>query len=218
MKIAGLDIGSTGCKLTVFDSDGSCLGRAYRDYPVKRTKTAHEVEAQDIIDSVFEVMEEVGRRHPDIAGIGVTSFGETFALTDGTGNPLHTAMLYTDPSYSGRQFEVYCYLDGKLESSFGFVIGEEYEDQYVQYYTYPYTLISSGYEYISTTVIFKAMPQQGDGDYISFDRLELRDPSSGEVYIPDMAEAWRESYIKLFAKDPVVEHNSAGSESAGSVG
>ena len=97
MKIAGLDIGSTGCKLTIFDSDGSCLGKAYRDYPVKRTKTAHEVEAQDIIDSVFEVMEEMGRRHPDIAGIGVTSFGETFVLTDKAGCPLHTAMLYTDP-------------------------------------------------------------------------------------------------------------------------
>lgn len=97
MKIAGLDIGSTGCKLTVFDSDGSCLGKAYRDYPVKRTKTAHEVEAQDIIDSVFEVMEEMGRRHPDIAGIGVTSFGETFVLTDKAGCPLHTAMLYTAP-------------------------------------------------------------------------------------------------------------------------
>ena len=66
MKIAGLDIGSTGCKLTVFDSDGSCLGKAYRDYPVKRTKTAHEVEAQDIIDSVFEVMEEMGRRSAQI--------------------------------------------------------------------------------------------------------------------------------------------------------
>lgn len=97
MKIAGLDIGSTGCKLTIFDSDGSCLGKAYRDYPVKRTKTAHEVEAQDIIDSVFEVMEEMGRWHPDIAGIGVTSFGETFVLTDKAGCPLHTAMLYTDP-------------------------------------------------------------------------------------------------------------------------
>lgn len=134
------------------------------------------------------------------------------AINGGAYGPYSQFMLYTDPSYSGRQFEVYCYLDGKLESSFGFVIGEEYEDQYVLYYTYPYTLISSGYEYINTTVIFKAMPQQGDGDYIFFDRLELRDPSSGEVYIPDMAEAWRESYIKLFAKDPVAEHNSSGSE------
>ena len=31
MKIAGLDIGTTGCKLTVFDSDGTYLGKAYRD-------------------------------------------------------------------------------------------------------------------------------------------------------------------------------------------
>ena len=36
MKIAGLDIGTTGCKLTVFDENGKELGKAYRDYPVKR--------------------------------------------------------------------------------------------------------------------------------------------------------------------------------------
>ena len=36
-------------------------------------------------------------RFPDIAGLGVTSFGETFVLTDAEGNPLHPAMLYTDP-------------------------------------------------------------------------------------------------------------------------
>ena len=31
MKIAGLDIGTTGCKLTVFDESGSELGKSYRD-------------------------------------------------------------------------------------------------------------------------------------------------------------------------------------------
>ena len=36
MKIAGLDIGTTGCKLTVFDENGDQLGKAYRDYPVRR--------------------------------------------------------------------------------------------------------------------------------------------------------------------------------------
>ena len=36
MKIAGLDIGTTGCKCTVFDEEGRYLDRAYRDYPVKR--------------------------------------------------------------------------------------------------------------------------------------------------------------------------------------
>ncbi len=36
MKIAGLDIGTTGCKCTVFDEQGKDLGKAYRDYPVRR--------------------------------------------------------------------------------------------------------------------------------------------------------------------------------------
>ena len=35
MKIAGLDIGTTGCKCTVFDEEGRYIDRAYRDYPVK---------------------------------------------------------------------------------------------------------------------------------------------------------------------------------------
>ena len=36
MKIAGLDIGTTGCKLTVFDENGTYLDKAYRTYPVGR--------------------------------------------------------------------------------------------------------------------------------------------------------------------------------------
>ena len=39
MKIAGLDIGTTGCKCTVFDEQGKYLGKAYRDYPVRRAHT-----------------------------------------------------------------------------------------------------------------------------------------------------------------------------------
>ena len=41
MKIAGLDIGTTGCKLTVFDENGAQLGMAYRDYPVRRQVSGH---------------------------------------------------------------------------------------------------------------------------------------------------------------------------------
>lgn len=97
MKIAGLDIGTTGCKLTVFDQDGAYLDKAYQDYPIKRQKGEHEVDAEAIMEGVLSVMKEIGRKHPDIAGIGVTSFGETFVLADEYGTPLHPAMLYTDP-------------------------------------------------------------------------------------------------------------------------
>jgi len=96
-KIAGLDIGTTGCKCTVFDENGTYLGKAYRDYPVRREVSGHEVDVSTIMDGVYAVLAEMAEQYPDIAGIGVTSFGETFVMTDEAGEPLHTAMLYTDP-------------------------------------------------------------------------------------------------------------------------
>lgn len=97
MKIAGLDIGTTGCKCTVFDERGTCLGKAYRDYPVKRGVGGHEVDVSAIMEGVCEVIRELSVRFGDIGGLGVTSFGETFVMTDERGVPLHRAMLYTDP-------------------------------------------------------------------------------------------------------------------------
>lgn len=97
MKIAGLDIGTTGCKLTVFDGQGRYLDKAYRDYPVKRAEGGHEVDVSAIMDGVYAVISQMAEKYKDIAGIGVTSFGETFVMTDEAGNPLHMAMLYTDP-------------------------------------------------------------------------------------------------------------------------
>ena len=97
MKIAGLDIGTTGCKCTVFDEQGKYLGKAYRDYPVTRGLGGHEIDVSRIMDGVYAAIREMAEQYPDIAGIGVTSFGETFVMTDAQGVPLHTAMLYTDP-------------------------------------------------------------------------------------------------------------------------
>ncbi|MCR5590621.1 MAG: carbohydrate kinase [Lachnospiraceae bacterium] len=97
MKIAGLDIGTTGCKLTVFDKNGAELGKSYRDYPVQRNAEGHEIDAAVLMDAVFDVISDMAAKFPDIAGIGVTSFGETFVMTDERGTPLASAMLYTDP-------------------------------------------------------------------------------------------------------------------------
>ncbi len=97
MKIAGLDIGTTGCKCTVFDEDGKILDNAYRDYPVRRQATGHEIDMLILRDSVMAVISDMAHKYGDIAGLGVTSFGETTILTDENGEPLHMAMLYTDP-------------------------------------------------------------------------------------------------------------------------
>ena len=97
MKIAGLDIGTTGCKCTVFDEQGKYLGKSYRDYPVKRKVGGHEIDVATMMEGVYECIREMARKYPDIEGIGVTSFGETFVCTDENGTPLFPAMLYTDP-------------------------------------------------------------------------------------------------------------------------
>ena len=97
MKIAGLDIGTTGCKCTVFDESGSYLDKAYRDYPARRRVTGHEIDVSAIMDGVLGAIREMAEKYPDIGGIGITSFGETFVMTDAEGRPLHDSMLYTDP-------------------------------------------------------------------------------------------------------------------------
>ena len=97
MKIAGLDIGTTGCKCTVFDEHGKELDKVYKDYPVKRGISGHEIDVANLMEGVYGVIRETTENFPDIAGMGVTSFGETFVMTDEEGNPLAPAMLYTDP-------------------------------------------------------------------------------------------------------------------------
>lgn len=117
MKIAGLDIGTTGCKLTVFDETGAYLDRAYQDYPVQRGVREHEMEVTHVMDGVLAVIKTMASRYPDIAGIGVTSFGETCVLADEQGSPLHRAMLYTDPRGGEECRYLTEQLDGKTIAS-----------------------------------------------------------------------------------------------------
>lgn len=96
MHLAGLDVGTTGCKVTVYNQDGAYLGGAYEAYPVRRSPSAHEVDAGDIWAAAQEVIRQTAEQY-GIDGIGVTSFGETFVLLDEEDRPLLPSMLYTDP-------------------------------------------------------------------------------------------------------------------------
>ena len=50
MRFLGLDIGTTGCKLTLFDETGAQLAKSYCDYPVSRKVGTHEVDAKAILE------------------------------------------------------------------------------------------------------------------------------------------------------------------------
>ncbi|MBQ8813527.1 MAG: carbohydrate kinase [Lachnospiraceae bacterium] len=96
MFLAGLDIGTTGCKISVFQTDGRFLDNVYREYPVQRSHNVHEVDAGSIWSAVQTVIKEAEEKYHGIAGIGVTSFGETFVMLDEKDEPILPSMLYTD--------------------------------------------------------------------------------------------------------------------------
>lgn len=95
--LGGIDIGTTGCKITIYKNDGTYLYRVYRNYPVSRNTGEHEVHAEYIWNGVKEVIADAASQYPEIAAIGITSFGESCVLLDEQDRPLRPVMLYTDP-------------------------------------------------------------------------------------------------------------------------
>ncbi len=95
MYIGGLDIGTTGCKLVLFDEGGKQVMRAYREYEVERSHGLHEVNVSAVYGAVKEVLKEAGGK--EIGAIGITGFGESFVILDENDQSLAPTMLYTDP-------------------------------------------------------------------------------------------------------------------------
>ncbi len=97
MYVAGLDIGTTGCKITVYNDVGEFICNEYREYDIIREGGYHEIDASAIFDAVCDCLEATLKKAPELLAIGVTTFGETFVMLDHEDKPLLNAMLYTDP-------------------------------------------------------------------------------------------------------------------------
>lgn len=94
MFIAGLDVGTSGCKISVYNENGKLIENHYKEYELIHLCGTHEIDANEIIKSVENVIAKT-EHTPDI--LGITTFGESFVLCDKNGNPLANTMLYTDP-------------------------------------------------------------------------------------------------------------------------
>lgn len=97
MKIGGIDVGTTGAKLTVYSEKGELLNKAYVTYEVLRNTGEHEIDGSVIFDGVKAVIKETTEKIGNIDAIGITSFGESFVMLDKDDNVLMPSMLYTDP-------------------------------------------------------------------------------------------------------------------------
>ena len=94
MIIGGLDIGTTGCKITVFSDQGKEIGSYYREYPER--KDPNEADGTALYAAVEDLLRETAENHPDLEAFGVTTFGEAFVLAGEDGSPLAPIYLFSD--------------------------------------------------------------------------------------------------------------------------
>ena len=95
MIIGGLDVGTTGCKIALYDGDARIIATYYREYDAVHKDGCHEIDMCDIKKGVLKILKTAVSDYR-IDALGVTSFGETFAMLDCEDNVLALSMLYTD--------------------------------------------------------------------------------------------------------------------------
>ena len=99
MNLLGLDIGTTGCKAILFDSDGKLLAKAAREYPVD---IPHLQWAEQDLKNVWRLAQEAiceaiaTARVTEIAAIGLSVHGEAVTPVDERGHPLRPTILGMD--------------------------------------------------------------------------------------------------------------------------
>lgn len=95
----GLDIGTTSSKAVVYDETGQQVasGRRATRWYVGRDGT--EIDATQLRNGAFESLAEAVQSLPQsitIAGVGITSMGETGVLVDAHGRPVAPALAWHD--------------------------------------------------------------------------------------------------------------------------
>ena len=106
MIIGGLDVGTTGSKIALYDEECNLLNTYYNEYNAIHKNGQYEIDFNDVKNGVISILKEAVADYK-IDALGVTSFGETFAMLDESDNILAPSMLYTDPR-GKEECEYFC--------------------------------------------------------------------------------------------------------------
>lgn len=97
MAYAGIDIGTSGCKISVFDLDGNILFKANRCYIETGMAGRRELDPNIVSENVLELLSEAGHNCPtQIDALSIASLGESVICLDKNGKVLFPAMLTGD--------------------------------------------------------------------------------------------------------------------------
>lgn len=95
--LAGIDVGTTGCKCSVYSREGILKREAYEEYPAGQEKNSgRELDPASVWSCVKKVMKETAQKGESWEAVGVTSFGEAVVLLDSHDQPVMNTLLYTD--------------------------------------------------------------------------------------------------------------------------
>ena len=110
--ILAIDQGTTGTTCLVFDLDGECVGRAYREFTQHFPQPGWvEHDAQEIWEVTHavagEALDDAGVRPGELEAIGITNQRETVVAWDrDSGRPLHRALVWQDRRTAARCAEL----------------------------------------------------------------------------------------------------------------
>jgi len=98
MSLLGLDVGTTGCKATVFSREGEPLATAYREYEELYPRPGWaEIDPDRIWDCVKEVIQSVASESKSpVEAISTSVLGEAFHPVDKDGRPLRRTITSVD--------------------------------------------------------------------------------------------------------------------------
>jgi len=120
MCLLGIDIGTSGCKASIIDTEGNVKGQAYREYALVTPYPGwEELDPELVWSSVKEVITRAlaGFKGDKIIAASVSSFGEAAIPIDRNGNALYNGIIYIDT----RGEEEASYLKEKL--GYEFILG-----------------------------------------------------------------------------------------------
>lgn len=99
MSLIGLDIGTTGCKCTIFGIDGKAGAYSYSEYDTKSPRSGYfEIDPDEVWESVKKVIFNAvsSYRGENIKALSISSFGEAVVLVDKNDKVLANSILYMD--------------------------------------------------------------------------------------------------------------------------
>ncbi|MEA3335030.1 MAG: FGGY-family carbohydrate kinase [Chloroflexota bacterium] len=115
MSLAGLDIGTTGCKAVVITTEGAVLGKAGREYKLSVPQPGWaELDSEEVWAAVQDVLRDVAAAtHADpVEAISVSAMADTVTPFDQDINPLAASIVSFDARSAAETQEI-CNLVGR---------------------------------------------------------------------------------------------------------